>query len=396
MTTNALAARRPRSVWVLAATFGVVVGTFVGVSQVDGVTFDLGDTVTFGLASLLFTGLGGLILTRVPGNRIGWVISLAGLTLSASAIPQKLSDVGVTAVLGIGSALWISTFALLGFLMLWFPSGRTPTRRWLWLEWLGYLVLGASLFLSLFSERFCTDGDGRRCLTSVENPVGIAGLRDLEYGAPAIFGVFALFFLSSALSLIVRFVRSRGVERLQLKWLTFSVAMLVGWIVVEPVANAMGLGALSNSVAGEVIFGLLFLGVPVSAVLAVLRYRLYDIDRIISRTVSYAVVLGLLAAVYVVATTVLARSLPVESNLAVAGSTLAVVALFAPLRRRVQNVVDRRFNRTKYTADLEMSAFAHRVRDTTDLAAIEGDVRSVIDRTLQPMVTGIWINTKSA
>jgi hypothetical protein len=130
--------------------------------------------------------------------------------------------------------------------------------------------------------------------------------------------------------------------------------------------------------------------VPVSAVAAVLRYRLYSIDRIISRTLAYAVVVGLLGSVYLAAVTVLAQTLPVQSDLAVVGATLAVVALFAPLRSRVQKVVDRRFNRTRYLADQEMAAFAHRVRDTTDLSVIEDDVRSVIDRTMQPVATGVW------
>ncbi len=392
MKDKAQAVRRPRSVWVLSSIYIVGVGAVVALSQLDGVSFDPAGTLVFGLASLLFTGLGCLILVRVPGNRVGWVISLAGLTLAASAIAGQLSELGVTVVLGVGSALWMSTFALLGFLMLWFPTGRTPTRRWLWAEWLGYLMLGAAIFLSLFSERFCTYADGGQCLTFVENPIGITGLPNLEYGAPTVFGIFLLFVAVSATSLIVRFVRSVGVERLQLKWFTFSVAMLVGWIVAESLAEMAGF-AYADSVAAGVVFGLLYLGVPVSAVVAVLRYRLYSIDRIISRTLAYAVVIGLLGSVYFGTVTALAQALPVQSDLAVVGATLAVVALFAPFRRWVQSAVDRRFNRTRYIADQEMAAFAHRVRDTTDLAVIEDDVRSVIDRTMQPVATNIWFGS---
>ncbi len=381
--------RGRRSVWFLTSLFVSGVGASAVLARDDGVTFG-SEAVMFGLASLLFTGLGSLIILRVPGNRLGWVISAAGLTILGSGVAGQLSDLGVVAVLGFGGALWMSTIALLGFLTLWFPTGRPPTPRWRWIEWFGYLMLLVVVFLSLFSEQFCMEPLGGRCLAYVDNPIGIAGLPDLEYGVPGFLGgAFVLFVGSAVVSLVARFVRSRGVERLQLKWFTYAVALLVGSIGLESIAKVAGLAYFDSWIA-DALYGLLFLAVPVSAVLAVLRYRLYDIDRIISRTVSYAIVIGTLAAVYLVAATVLAQSFPVESDLAVVGATLAVVALFAPLRRRVQASVDRRFNRTRYFADREMAAFAHRVRDTTDLATIEADVRLVIDRTMQPVTAGIW------
>ncbi len=393
MKVNARAARRPRSVWVLATVWALGLGALAALSRLDGVTIDPAEALMFGLASLLFTALGALIIVRVPGNRLGWVISALGLTIMGSSVAAYLSDLGVVLVLGVGSALWMSTLAILGFLTLWFPTGRPPTPRWLWIEWLGFLMLGVVIFLSLFSEQFCTDAEAGRCLNYVDNPIGIAGMPDLEYSAPGFLpGAFLVFVGSAVVSLVVRFVRSRGVERLQLKWFTFSVAMLASWIVFESLVEAAGF-PLGDNVFAPVVFGVLFLGVPVSAVLAVLRYRLYDINRVISRTVSYAVVIGLLAVVYLVAATVLAQSLPLESDLAVVGATLAVVVMFAPLRRKVQKVVDRRFNRTRYTANQEVAAFAHRVRDTTDLAVIEDDVRSLIDRTMQPVATNIWFGS---
>jgi hypothetical protein len=388
---RALVARRPRSVLVLATIYVVGVGTYVALLQLDGVTFDPMLTFVLGLASFMFVGLGGVILVRVPGNRIGWVIAASGLGMVGSSVASQLDGLGVVMALGVGSALWMSIFALFVFLMLWFPTGRPPTRRWLWIEWLGYLILGTVIFLSLFSENFCTSAHAGRCLSYVENPIGIAGVPDLEHGASGLLIVFLLVLVGSAVSLIARFVRSRGVERLQLKWFTYSVAMLVSSLVLETFAEAAGFD-YNSGVAGAA-HGVLFLAVPASAVVAVLRYRLYAIDRIISRTVSYAVVIGLLGAVYLGAVTVLAQTLPVQSDLAVVGATLAVVALFAPLRRRVQRAVDRRFNRTRYMADQEMAAFAHRVRDTTDLGVIEDDVRSVIERTMQPVATGIWFGS---
>jgi hypothetical protein len=379
----------------LVVAFVLGWGTFAILHVVTAVGSDPMNVVVFGLASLLFTALGGLILARVPGNRLGWVIATPGLTIVWSAVAGQLADLGVQAVIGLSGALWFATYALVGYLTLWFPTGRPPTRRWRWVEWLGHLVMATLLFLSLFAERLCLVGGSGRCETYVDNPIGIAGVPDLEYQAgPVTLVLFMAFLGAGSLSIVVRLIRSRGAERLQLKWFAFSVAMLFGWIIVSEAMTALVGSGFDEAWISDVIFGAVFLGVPVSAVVAVLRYRLYDIDRIISRTVSYALVVGLLAALYVGAVSILTQALPVESDLAVAGATLAVVVVFAPVRRTVQGIVDRRFNRTRYVADQELAAFAHRVRDTTDLAVIESDVRILLARTLEPTMLDIWLSAR--
>lgn len=185
---------------------------------------------------------------------------------------------------------------------------------------------------------------------------------------------------------------SNTVERLQAKWVIFPLAVMVALVAIFFILS-QPVFAVSHIFAGWahllVIPPLVLF--PVGFAAAILRYRLYDIERIISRTVQYALVVGLLALVYLPAVTLLTHALPVESDMAVAGSTLVVVALFAPLRRLVRTAVDRRFNRTRYTADQELASFAFRVRDTTSLMAIESDVASVIERTLEPSVIGIWL-----
>lgn len=350
------------------------------------------DFLPFGAMSLLFTGLGAVILARVPGNRVGWVVAAPGVTVLASGVAQALTDQGVDALRGLSAALYFSTFAALGFLMLWFPTGEPPTPRWRWVGWLGFLAVAVIVLLSLFSERHCVEGGEGRCLRYVDNPIGVTGIPDGEYDAAAVTLPLLIAFLAlAALSAIVRFVRSRGVERLQLKWFSFSVSLLVSSIVLVESTRSLTGVSIDDSPVWDAIFLVLLLGVPVSAVVAVTRYRLYEIDRIVSRTVSYTVVVGLLAGVYAVVWVVASEWLPLDSDLAVASATLAAAALFTPVRRRVQRMVDRRFNRSRYEADRVVEEFGGRLREGADLEMIPRHLEAVIRDTLQPSVVGVWI-----
>src|SRR5215213_1567327 len=221
------------------------------------------------------------------------------------------------------------------------------------------------------------------------NPVGLAGAPDPENGAleAVLLGVLAACMAASVVSVVLRFRRSEGVERQQLKWFTSAAALML-------VVQLATMTVLPDGVAGDLLFGLSIALVPIAAGVAILRYRLYDIDRLINRTLIYAALTAVLGAVY--AGLVLALGLlgGVGGELpswAVAGATLAVAALFQPLRRRVQAAVDRRFNRRRYDAARTVEAFSARLRDQVDLDTLAAELLAGVEQTVQPTRASLWL-----
>jgi hypothetical protein len=222
------------------------------------------------------------------------------------------------------------------------------------------------------------------------NPLGIQPLEGtlrLAYGADGV--VLAAVLLAAVVSLVVRFRRAVGVERQQLKWFSYGVGLLPLLPVAGPIAGAAG------PVAGALVFPVLVSGVPVAIGVAVLKYRLYDIDRIINRTLVYGLLTALLGAVYAGIVLVLGQvfggigaELP---TWAVAGATLAAAALFQPARRRIQQAVDRRFNRRKYNAAKTIEAFSTRLRDQIDLDTLSTELLAVVDQTMEPTKVSLWL-----
>ena len=182
-----------------------------------------------------------------------------------------------------------------------------------------------------------------------------------------------------------RYRRAEAVERLQIKWVVATFVLLCLTIALSLTTLAISLG-----IGPQLGFAVLSL-VPISIVLAITRYRLYDLDRIVSRTLSYAIVIGALLAMYTGALAILTQVLPVQSDVAVAASTLAAMALFTPIKRRIQAWVDRRFNRTRYVAEQELYRLTERLKKIVDLGALETDVIGVVRRTLQPSAVHVWI-----
>jgi peptidoglycan/LPS O-acetylase OafA/YrhL len=226
---------------------------------------------------------------------------------------------------------------------------------------------------------------------TVSNPIGLAGIQDPEQstvGAVSFLLVLGCM-VAAVVSIGLRFRRSQGVERQQLKWFTYAGALLILWTLVTQF-----LFPKAASWTG-VVFGLLLAFVPVAAGVAILRYRLYDIDRLINRTLVYGLLTGLLGLVYAGVVLVLGQLFGgVGGNLpsgAVAGATLSVAALFQPTRRRIQAVVDRRFNRRKYDAAKTVEAFSARLRDEVDLDALSAELLTVADQTMQPTTASIWL-----
>lgn len=340
------------------------------------------------LSAVVFATVGSLILHRTDGNRVGWVMAATGLALFAAGVAAILSDRGTPVAAAIGGAVWLSWFVLVGLLMYWFPTGRPVSSRWRGVGWLGLILAVMSLSYVVSGELCVTDGP-TGCEVWVDNPIGIDGVPNPEYGDFSGVGFVALlgFLLLSAVSLVVRFVRSHGVERLQLKWFAFSVVGVIAAMVAqETLADLTPIPVL----VWDLLWSLSILALPLAIGVSVLRYRLYEIDRIVSRTVSYALVAGMLAAVYFGVVTLLSSFLPSESDLAIAGSTLVVAALFNPLRRRVQVWVERRFNRARYDAQRVVDDLAESLRDNVSSDRIVDDLITTVSMTMQPAALAVW------
>ena len=370
----------------------LVVGGLVGWWEA---TWDSDTILNLG-TMLLFLVLGDLILWKAAGNRIGWIFSAIGLMFLGAAIAGGLAAQGSLIFEAVGGALWLGWIVLIGTLVLWFPTGQVPSRRWLWLQWLGFGVLAVTLFTYIFAEQLCIDGsDSGGCAVWATNPIGIPGVPNPEFGwlAGPLFALYPVFMGGTVLSLFMRYRKAGTIERLQLKWFLFACASFVAALGAEIVLEALGVGEPPFLV--DAWISLSILAIPIAATLAILRYRLYEIDRIISRTVSYTIVIAVLAAVYALGLTGLTSLLDSDSPLAVAAATLAAAALFNPLRKRVQAFVDHRFNRTRYDAERVMAGFTGSLRDEVDPGTVVGGWVDVVSETMRPVSAGVWLRDGS-
>ena len=288
------------------------------------------------------------------------------------------------------------TIELVFFLVMFFPDGRLPSRRWRPVLWAMFVVVAGGVAGQLQAGTHISGGitnalDAAR--VNYPNPLGImpryGWFRDL------IAGIFVLALICGVLSVASVFVRRRGASaerRKQLAWLGYVGVMTFGWAAVLFLASPFL--PRGNSWIGTAIWSFMVLtpvaGIPLACVVAVLKYRLYEIDRLISRTVAYAIVTGLLVGVYAGLVLLATHALPLRGSVAVAGATLVAAALFSPLRRRVQKVVDRRFNRTRYDADLMITAFAARLQDATDLDTVRADLAGTVHQALEPAHLTLW------
>jgi hypothetical protein len=340
----------------------------------------------------LFLVLGQLVLWKAAGNRIGWVFSSIGLMFLGAALAGSLAAEGSLAFEAIGGALWLGWIALIGTLVLWFPTGQVPSPRWLWLQWVGFGVLAVIVVAYTFTGQLCVDGsDSGGCAVWATNPIGIPWMPnpEFEWLGGLIFAIYPFFMGGAVLSLFMRYRKAGTVERLQLKWFLFACASFVAALGTEIILEAFGVGQPPFLV--DVWISLSIFAIPIAATLAILRYRLYEIDRIISRTVSYAIVIAVLGVVYAVGLTGLTSLLDSDSPLAVAAATLGAAALFNPLRRRVQAFVDHRFNRIKYDAERVMTGFTGSLRDEVDPDSVVGGWVDVVSETMRPVSAGVWL-----
>ncbi len=340
-----------------------------------------------------FPTIGWLLAYRRPRNALGWLFLGIGILASFGAAGQALVELalyrgwephGIVMV-----AAWVQLwfwYPLLimatGYTMLLFPNGL-PSRRWRW------LLVALTAFLGVITVMAALAPTVEFGKANPSNPIGLhSDAKDIEN--TLIFRVstvaMLLLMLASVGSLAIRFHRSRGVERAQLKWFFLGASA-----VAATLALAIAWPAYNNSIADDVMFPIALACLPISCGLAVLRYRLYDIDRIVSRTVSYALVSAVLIGLYVGCVALTTSVLSFGSSFGVAASTLAAAAAFQPVRRRVQRVVDRRFDRAAYDAEQTVEAFSTRLRDAVAVDTVRDDLLATVTRAVAPTTAWLWV-----
>jgi hypothetical protein len=362
----------------------------------------------FFVAVVGYAFVGALIAARQARNPIGWLLLATGILLALGALVDANLMLDDAPARGLSAWLsdwtWYVWLTLAGiFLPLLFPTGRPLSPRWRRVLWLGT----ASLVLSVLGTAFQPGSiDVDSSVAPVDNPFGIGGVMAdvwpvMSRAGDALAGIA---FVLAAASLVVRFRRSRGVERQQLKWFAYvgvlaaaglAVAMTQVLFGTQPGEDSGGgwldvLGAVGWFTA----LGAFVLGIPIATAMAILRHRLYDIDVVINRTLVYGALTATLAAAYLGSVLLLQLALsPLteDSDLAIAGSTLAVAALFRPARGRIQAAVDRRFYRRRYDAALTLEGFGARLRDELDLDSLAGELNAVVRETMQPTHVSLWI-----
>src|SRR5215211_7076908 len=348
-----------------------------------------------------FSTVGAVIVSRSSAkNPIGWLFCAAGLSTGVSQFSAQYAIYALLAApesLPAGeAAAWIFSWlpipqlGLATFLLLLFPNGRLPSRRWRWFFWLSLLLISVGTIWQMFAPGpvFYLGG--------IYNPLGVVGLPN---AFKLIEPLLSALILVSAASLFLRRVRARGVERQQLKWFTYSATLaVIGLILTFTIAELTG--SVWLGWAGFVIYVVGLIGIPISMGIAILRYRLYEIDLIINRTLVYGLLTAILALVYFGSVTALQSLFSLltgqGNTLAIVVSTLAIAALFNPLRRRIQSFIDRRFYRRKYDAAMILEAFGTKLRDKTDLEKLCEDLGEVVDETMQPSHISLWLNFPSS
>jgi MFS family permease len=329
-----------------------------------------------------FATVGALLAWKRPGNPIGWLLSATGLAYAVGISSVLLAHFPRTLTL----AIWLGWIFLLGiglcvFVVLLFPTGHLPSRRWRPVAWAAGAGLAGWVLGSTFAPTILSYSP------SIRNPAGLTGPAGNIFKIMGLAGELLIpaTGLAAVLSLAFRYRRASTAERAQLKRLVYAGALVVAAALAgAPAANNLQNALLSGALAF----------VPVAIGIAVLRYRLYDIDRVISRTVAYAIITGLLVGIYAGLVLLATQVFGLHTPVAVAAATLAAAALFNPVRRRVQNAVDRRFNRARYNADQTVAAFAAGLKDAVDLDSVRDDLAGVVHKTLEPAHVSVWISQR--
>ena len=354
------------------------------------------------VAVIAYLIVGALLVARRPSQPIGWIFAASALLMLLGVSSVYYSEAALardqtmTPVLGL--AVWVSAWfwplafaGMTAFTFLLFPTGRPLNRNWAIVGWVAAVGFGGSALLYSVSETVCGGSDSAcdaGTALTVENPIGLVADGSAQAIESVLFLIGALASVAAVVSLVVRFRRTEGIERSQLKWITFAGLLVV---IFAGVGTLLDLVNPALEQTAMPIFAVSLALIPVSVGIALFRYRLYEIDRLINRTLVYGLVVASLVVVYAGAVVLLQLVLPERGDLAVAASTLAVAALFNPLRIRVQRFVDRRFYRSRYDAERVAAEFAVRLRDEVDIEELTTDWLDVVHQTVQPASVSVWV-----
>jgi hypothetical protein len=342
--------------------------------------------------------VGAVLASRRPAHPVGWLLLAFGLSMNASGVASAYADYGQLARPGglpgarevslYIPAMIVPALAVLGFVLLLTPTGSLPSPRWRWWARAAVAAPVVTLVAIVLAPRSVDPG-----VRAPDNPfdlIGLGGALLVMYQLAI--AVTNLAVVVGAGSLVVRFRRAAGTERQQLRWVALAAALTVLGSLVILAAFAVG----ASPVLLGWVAGISFAILPLALGAAILRYRLYDLDRIVSRALAYVLLTVLLGGGYAVVVLGLGQLLGQDSTLAVAGATLAVAALFQPVRRRVQAAVDRRFNRRRHDAATTIEAFSGRLREQVDLDDLTAELLAVADRTVEPTTVSLWLRPPAA
>ena len=354
------------------------------------------------LVQLAYATAGALIASRQPHNAIGWLLSGSALLSALGDLAIEYAVYGLltrpgslpsAALLGVfgGAARSLGFFLILTFLLLLFPTGRLPSPRWRPLAWVTLLAITLFCLVDLLGGDL-SNADTR--LTPFANPIGVipAALADNVLMGLTFLLVFACI-IGCCASVVVRFRRAQGSERQQLKWLAYAAL----WAGALYSGAIIGIFTNNPFLASSLTFELCLAGIPVAVGIAILRHGLFDIDILINRTLVYGSLTAVLAAVYfacVIGAQAITTALTGQTNtppVIIVASTLLIAALFNPLRRRVQSLIDHRFYRRKYDAARTLAAFASTLRSEVELSALQTHLTDVVEQTMQPAHVSLWM-----
>ena len=350
------------------------------------------EVVGFGIVLSAFVVLGTLIISHQPQNRIGWLLLIPVWARmipveALTASPPETVTIGWWLVLWYAGWAWMPLIFPILLLPVHFPTGRPPTPRWNWINWLALGMWALLAFVSAFPKNFADVG-------MIPNPIGFLPPELPEQVWNSAPWSLSLFLMAggSVVSLFVRYGRAQTAERQQIKWLAYAG---IFFVAVYGLVVSRGFAGQSYSVWVGVLFYLSVLTFAAAIAVAILRYRLFDIDLIIRKTVQYGVVTAVLALVYfgtiILLQSLMGQATGEQSPIVIVLSTLLIAAMFNPLRRRVQTAVDRRFYRQKYNAQQVLAQFAQTARDEVDMAALQAELLRVVQETMQPEQLSIWL-----
>ncbi|MGI8773960.1 MAG: hypothetical protein ACR2KQ_02915 [Actinomycetota bacterium] len=356
-----------------------------------GAVETLSDDGLFEVVQLAFIVVGAITVARRPENRVSWLFAWVGIFLTLSELSSQYATYAYDSGSFLAAAaawfsywVWVPAFGPIAtLLLLWFPTGRIPSPRWRFVERFAFGLIAVTGTFAMIAE-------DPESTVPFPNPLEMPWATALVERVFVVMGpMFPLLVAASAFSLIVRFRRSRGEERQQLKWFVLAAAMLPVYMTAD---------TFFGGFVPDVVGGAAFLSIPAAAGIAILKYRLFDIDVVINRTLVYLSLTALLVGAYLGVVLLLQQvfsGVTVDSDIAVAASTLVVAALFRPLRSKVQRFIDRRFYRHKYDAAEKLSLFSSRLRDQVDLDSVNAQLLEVMSETVAPTHASLWLRPRS-